>query len=52
MYKDIGGYDEENDEFKEMCHKALKEKFNYHINHMTRKLMVNIVFSTKAKTHT
>ena len=29
MYYDIGAYDMKNDEFKEMCHKAWSEKFNY-----------------------
>ena len=29
MYYDIGAYDMKNDEFKEMCHKAWDEKFNY-----------------------
>ena len=29
MYYDIGAYDMKYDEFKEMCHKAWDEKFNY-----------------------
>ena len=29
MYYDIGSYDMEYDEFKEMCHKAWDEKYNY-----------------------
>ena len=29
MYYDIGGYDMKYDEFKEMCHKAWCEKYNY-----------------------
>ena len=29
MYYDIGAYDTNYDEFKQMCHKALDEKFNY-----------------------
>ena len=29
IYKDIGGYDMKNDEFKEMCRKTWKEKVNY-----------------------
>ena len=29
MYYDIGAYDMKYDEFKEMCHKAWNEKFNY-----------------------
>ena len=29
MYYDIGAYDMKYDEFKEMCHKAWSEKFNY-----------------------
>ena len=29
MYYDIGAYDMKYDEFKEMCHQAWSEKFNY-----------------------
>ena len=29
MYYDIGAYDVKYDEFKEMCHKAWSERFNY-----------------------
>ena len=29
MYQDIGAYDMKYDEFKEMCHKAWDERFNY-----------------------
>ena len=29
MYYDIGAYDMKYDEFKEMCHKARSERFNY-----------------------
>ena len=29
IYRDIGGYDMKNDEFKETCRKAWNEKFNY-----------------------
>ena len=29
MYYDIGAYDMKFDEFKEMCHKASSERFNY-----------------------
>ena len=29
MYYDIGAYDMKYDEFKEMCHKAWDEKYNY-----------------------
>ena len=29
MYSDIGAYDMKYDEFKEMCHKAWSERFNY-----------------------
>ena len=29
MYYDIGAYDMKYDEFKELCHKAWDEKFNY-----------------------
>ena len=29
MYYDIGAYDMKYDEFKEMCHKAWSERFNY-----------------------
>ena len=39
------------EEFKEMCHNAWSEKFNYLCIDMTKKMKVNIVFSMKAKTH-
>ena len=29
MYYDIGAFDMKYDEFKEMCHKAWDERFNY-----------------------
>ena len=29
MYYDIGAYDMKYDEFKEMCHKAWSERFDY-----------------------
>ena len=29
MYYDIGAYDMNYDEFKQMCHKAWSEKYNY-----------------------
>ena len=52
MYYDIGAYDMKYDEFKEMCHKAWSERFNYLcIDMPANKMKVNIVFSTKAKTH-
>ena len=51
MYKDIGGYDMKNDEFKEMCRKTWKEKVNYLcIDMTTKKMEVNLLFSMKAKT--
>ena len=37
MCKDIGGYDMEYDEFREMCRKAWSEKFNYLCIDMTKK---------------
>ena len=41
------------DEFKEMCHKAWSERFNYLCIDMVKiKMKVNTVFSTKAKTLT
>ena len=36
MYYDIGAYDMKYDEFKEMCHKAWDERFNYHCTDMTK----------------
>ena len=36
MYYDIGAYDMKYDEFKEMCHKAWDEKFNYLCIDMTK----------------
>ena len=36
MYYDIGAYDMNYDEFKEMCHKAWDEKFNYLCIDMTK----------------
>ena len=36
MYKDIGGYGIKYDEFKEMCHKAWNQKFNYLCIDMTK----------------
>ena len=36
MYYDIGAYDMKYDEFKEMCHKAWSEKFNYLCIDMTK----------------
>ena len=53
MYYDIGAYDIKYDDFKEMCHKAWSEIFNYlYFDKAKIKMKVNIVFSTKAKTHT
>ena len=51
MYQDIGAFDMKYDEFKEMCRVAWSEKFNYLGIEMTKKMRVNIVFSTRAKTH-
>ena len=36
MYYDIGAYDMKYDEFKEMCHKAWSERFNYLCIDMTK----------------
>ena len=36
MYYDIGAYDIQYDEFKEMCHKPWDEKFNYLCIDMTK----------------
>ena len=36
MYYDIGAYDLKYDEFKEMCHKAWDEKYNYLCINMTK----------------
>ena len=36
MYYDIGGYDMKYDEFKEMCHKAWSERYNYLCIDMTK----------------
>ena len=36
MYYDIGAYDKKNDQFKEMCHKAWSERFNYLCIDMTK----------------
>ena len=36
MYYDIGAYDMKDDEFKEMCHKAWDERFNYLCIDMTK----------------
>ena len=36
MYYDIGAYDMKYDEFKEMCHKAWDERFNYLCIEMTK----------------
>ena len=51
MYQAIGAFDMIYDEFKEMCRVAWSEKFTYVCIDMTKKMKVNIVFSTKAKTH-
>ena len=51
MYYDIGAYDMKYDEFKEMCHKAWDERFNYLCIDMTKKMKVNIVFSMELKPH-
>ena len=52
MCKDTGGYDMKYDEFKEMCRKAWGERCNYLRMVMTKKLVVNIVYSMRSKTHT
>ena len=36
VYDDIGAYDMKYDEFKEMCHKAWDERFNYLCVDMTK----------------
>ena len=36
MYYDIGGYDMKYDEFREMCHKAWSERYNYLCIDMTK----------------
>ena len=36
MYYDIGAYDMKDDEFKELCHKASSERFNYLCIDMTK----------------
>ena len=36
MYYEIGAYDMNYDEFKEMCHKARDERFNYLCIDMTK----------------
>ena len=36
MYYDIGAYDMNYDEFKQMCHKAWEEKYNYLCNDMAK----------------
>ena len=51
MYQDTGPFDMKYDGFKEMCRVAWGEKFNYLCIDMTKKMRVNIVFSTRAKTH-
>ena len=51
MYYDIGAYDMIYSEFKEMCHKAWDEKFNYLCIDMTKKMKVNIVFSMEVNPH-
>ena len=35
-FYDIGGYDMKNDEFKELCHEAWSDRFNYLCNEMTK----------------
>ena len=52
MYCDIGAYDMNYNEFKDMCHKVWDEKYNYLCIDMTKlKKKVNIEFSTKVKPH-
>ena len=51
MHYDIGAYVMKYDEFEQMCHKAWSERFNYLCIDMTKKMKVNIVFSTKTKTY-
>ena len=52
MHQDIGAFDMNYDEFKAMCRVAWGENFNYLCTDMVKKRMENIVYSTKAKTHT
>ena len=52
MYYDMEDSDMNYDEIKEMIRKAWCENFNYQCIDMTKRKMVNIVFPTKAKTHT
>ena len=52
MYYDIGTYGMKYDEFKEMCHKAWSEKFNYLCIDMAKnKNEGKNRFSTKVKPH-
>ena len=49
LYYDIGAHDMKDDEFREICHKAWSERFNYPCIDMTKNMKVNIVFPKKAK---
>ena len=50
MYYDIGAFGKRYDEFKEMCHKARSERFNYLcIDKIKIKMKVYTVFSMEAK---
>ena len=52
MYYDFGAYDMRYEEFKEMCHKAWIERFNYLCIDMTKnKMKLRIVFAMKTKPH-
>ena len=51
LYYDIGAYDMNYDESKQMCHKAWSEKLIYLCTDMTKKMKANIVYSMKAKPH-
>ena len=45
MYKDIGGYDKDYDEFNEMCRNAWSETFNCICIDMPRKKGKNRIFN-------
>ena len=51
VYYDTRAYDMKHDEYKKVCHKAWSETFNYLCIDMIKKMMVNTVFSMKAKSH-
>ena len=50
IYRDVAGYDMNNDEFKELCRKSWEEDYNYLcIDRSKKKIKENIVFVMKAK---